>query len=138
MIRRPPRSTLDRSSAASDVYKRQEQMSAFGVRVGETVEVRCTQQMSFVCEVRCVVDAFFAEMLSQGCCWSLCRNGVGVFGSLSMERGAHVWMLSCEGLLAASCGGEHAQDCELWGACCERAVVRGCEQCVVELSLIHI
>ena len=26
MIRRPPRSTLDRSSAASDVYKRQEQI----------------------------------------------------------------------------------------------------------------
>ena len=30
MIRRPPRSTLDRSSAASDVYKRQEKV---GVRV---------------------------------------------------------------------------------------------------------
>ena len=29
MIRRPPRSTLDRSSAASDVYKRQSQ---YGVR----------------------------------------------------------------------------------------------------------
>ena len=29
MIRRPPRSTLDRSSAASDVYKRQE----FGLSV---------------------------------------------------------------------------------------------------------
>ena len=28
MIRRPPRSTLDRSSAASDVYKRQEQHGA--------------------------------------------------------------------------------------------------------------
>ena len=28
MIRRPPRSTLDRSSAASDVYKRQEQHRA--------------------------------------------------------------------------------------------------------------
>ena len=28
MIRRPPRSTLDRSSAASDVYKRQELESA--------------------------------------------------------------------------------------------------------------
>src|SRR5678809_1676050 len=27
MIRRPPRSTLDRSSAASDVYKRQEELS---------------------------------------------------------------------------------------------------------------
>ena len=26
MIRRPPRSTLDRSSAASDVYKRQKEM----------------------------------------------------------------------------------------------------------------
>ena len=28
MIRRPPRSTLDRSSAASDVYKRQVAMAA--------------------------------------------------------------------------------------------------------------
>ena len=30
MIRRPPRSTLDRSSAASDVYKRQELEAALG------------------------------------------------------------------------------------------------------------
>ena len=30
MIRRPPRSTLDRSSAASDVYKRQLQLHALG------------------------------------------------------------------------------------------------------------
>ena len=30
MIRRPPRSTLDRSSAASDVYKRQELADLFG------------------------------------------------------------------------------------------------------------
>ena len=29
MIRRPPRSTLDRSSAASDVYKRQGQYYAY-------------------------------------------------------------------------------------------------------------
>src|SRR5678815_4081154 len=34
MIRRPPRSTLDRSSAASDVYKRQEQTD----RVVKTVQ----------------------------------------------------------------------------------------------------
>ena len=34
MIRRPPRSTLDRSSAASDVYKRQELHDAFGKTVG--------------------------------------------------------------------------------------------------------
>ena len=31
MIRRPPRSTLDRSSAASDVYKRQEEPRAEGL-----------------------------------------------------------------------------------------------------------
>ena len=31
MIRRPPRSTLDRSSAASDVYKRQRQDEAIQV-----------------------------------------------------------------------------------------------------------
>ena len=30
MIRRPPRSTLDRSSAASDVYKRQEYLASAG------------------------------------------------------------------------------------------------------------
>ena len=30
MIRRPPRSTLDRSSAASDVYKRQEEDEGTG------------------------------------------------------------------------------------------------------------
>ena len=32
MIRRPPRSTLDRSSAASDVYKRQDIMSMQKIR----------------------------------------------------------------------------------------------------------
>src|SRR5678816_1837222 len=31
MIRRPPRSTLDRSSAASDVYKRQGEVASTGV-----------------------------------------------------------------------------------------------------------
>ena len=41
MIRRPPRSTLDRSSAASDVYKRQIQNPPFGVewkKVAEAVK----------------------------------------------------------------------------------------------------
>ena len=35
MIRRPPRSTLDRSSAASDVYKRQEVSEA----LDEAIEI---------------------------------------------------------------------------------------------------
>src|SRR5678810_554490 len=34
MIRRPPRSTLDRSSAASDVYKRQNLVCGGGIQVG--------------------------------------------------------------------------------------------------------
>ena len=38
MIRRPPRSTLDRSSAASDVYKRQAVGVAVGVAVGGGLE----------------------------------------------------------------------------------------------------
>ena len=39
MIRRPPRSTLDRSSAASDVYKRQHPVGATGVKqIVELVE----------------------------------------------------------------------------------------------------
>ena len=42
MIRRPPRSTLDRSSAASDVYKRQGKKS-------DIVMMKCTQgQKKFV------------------------------------------------------------------------------------------
>ena len=40
MIRRPPRSTLDRSSAASDVYKRQDQHAAEGVQVQPRHDVR--------------------------------------------------------------------------------------------------
>ena len=36
MIRRPPRSTLDRSSAASDVYKRQDQRERRQVELDRT------------------------------------------------------------------------------------------------------
>ena len=38
MIRRPPRSTLDRSSAASDVYKRQRDECARGQPASESVQ----------------------------------------------------------------------------------------------------
>src|SRR5678810_1407118 len=41
MIRRPPRSTLDRSSAASDVYKRQ------GSRSSAATDRRCTSCSPF-------------------------------------------------------------------------------------------
>ena len=40
MIRRPPRSTLDRSSAASDVYKRQDERRAGLDHVGFAVDNR--------------------------------------------------------------------------------------------------
>ena len=39
MIRRPPRSTLDRSSAASDVYKRQGQRRALSLKAVDVVSV---------------------------------------------------------------------------------------------------
>src|SRR5678816_3562493 len=39
MIRRPPRSTLDRSSAASDVYKRQPLRQAWIEQRGDTVQL---------------------------------------------------------------------------------------------------
>src|SRR5674536_298982 len=42
MIRRPPRSTLSSSSAASDVYKRQRLIAAFDYRSVLT-EVACTE-----------------------------------------------------------------------------------------------
>ena len=37
MIRRPPRSTLDRSSAASDVYKRQGLVGGLGLAPGANI-----------------------------------------------------------------------------------------------------
>ena len=40
MIRRPPRSTLDRSSAASDVYKRQPQQGRGRLKKGASFHVR--------------------------------------------------------------------------------------------------
>src|SRR5678815_5195985 len=41
MIRRPPRSTLDRSSAASDVYKRQVRLDG-----GDVLDVRLTENVA--------------------------------------------------------------------------------------------
>ena len=46
MIRRPPRSTLDRSSAASDVYKRQ--LNAYRRMMYEDARRPRAEQMSFV------------------------------------------------------------------------------------------
>ena len=49
MIRRPPRSTLDRSSAASDVYKRQVLVETVGVGQAE-VEIASTAHTTIVVE----------------------------------------------------------------------------------------
>ena len=50
MIRRPPRSTLDRSSAASDVYKRQVFDSSFDLRqdVISVPNFKTKEKMDFV------------------------------------------------------------------------------------------
>ena len=46
MIRRPPRSTLDRSSAASDVYKRQQLASVIGHEIGHVLARHSNERMS--------------------------------------------------------------------------------------------
>ena len=51
MIRRPPRSTLDRSSAASDVYKRQDK--------GDT-EKKCTEVFADYIFIKNFQNRFFA------------------------------------------------------------------------------
>src|SRR5450756_2839657 len=55
IIRRPPRSTQSRSSAASDVYKRQLSASS---RAGATI--------GFHCENGLVIDALVREELDRG------------------------------------------------------------------------
>mgnify|MGYP003381575848 CR=1 FL=1 len=47
MIRRPPRSTLDRSSAASDVYKRQ----SYAVVAADLLEVKRGGQLDIVDQI---------------------------------------------------------------------------------------
>ena len=46
MIRRPPRSTLDRSSAASDVYKRQGLVVPDGLRGGTSAQAEVTLHLT--------------------------------------------------------------------------------------------
>ena len=57
MIRRPPRSTLDRSSAASDVYKRQNIRSRFSRAKKNTVEVFNQLKNSVIKDVLIANDA---------------------------------------------------------------------------------
>ena len=50
MIRRPPRSTLDRSSAASDVYKRQEYEAAWALGAANGVnDLEALQYVNMLC-----------------------------------------------------------------------------------------
>src|SRR5678810_1229583 len=52
MIRRPPRSTLDRSSAASDVYKRQSMRRALGAESSSGAFVAPPRRRQFLDQVR--------------------------------------------------------------------------------------
>ena len=46
MIRRPPRSTLDRSSAASDVYKRQEDIYELNERITGQIQINVKKEVA--------------------------------------------------------------------------------------------
>ena len=75
MIRRPPRSTLSSSSAASDVYKRQilrrKPVSASAVKCGsKTKDVACIDQACFMAEaVRLSHDVCTARYRSRFALW---------------------------------------------------------------------
>ena len=62
MIRRPPRSTLDRSSAASDVYKRQD----YNYTYSEYRELKKTEEREKQESKSSASDATHAEDLSKG------------------------------------------------------------------------
>ena len=70
MIRRPPRSTLDRSSAASDVYKRQDPDSQMGPVVNPK---QCQRVLSYLDKgkadgAECILEGGPAEVEGyQGC-----------------------------------------------------------------------
>mgnify|MGYP003380661785 CR=1 FL=1 len=64
MIRRPPRSTLDRSSAASDVYKRQ---AAYGVAVASKFIAVGAVVPAAVGDVGAVATQSFAKVSYKAC-----------------------------------------------------------------------
>ena len=66
MIRRPPRSTLDRSSAASDVYKRQPPAPSLDYRkIGPTFTPTNPRALEPAIAPERTVDGFVAEFLRE-------------------------------------------------------------------------
>ena len=55
MIRRPPRSTLDRSSAASDVYKRQQIDDLAAVRLSKEISKNIEDSMQYPGQIQVTV-----------------------------------------------------------------------------------
>ena len=81
MIRRPPRSTLDRSSAASDVYKRQVPDVLIEIWQANSAG-RYTHELD---SWNAPVDPNFT---GRGRCWS---NEEGVYRFLTVRPGAYPW-----------------------------------------------
>src|SRR5678816_898599 len=95
MIRRPPRSTLDRSSAASDVYKRQQQgyrqLGLIGTSLGS-----CYGFIASAHDPRIRVAAFnhastyFADVVWHGQTTRHIRQGVE--GEIDLDRLRKLWL----------------------------------------------
>ena len=62
MIRRPPRSTLDRSSAASDVYKRQVYDMSVGYDLAGIQSPAIQRFIASLKDARPIVDRLRAEL----------------------------------------------------------------------------
>ena len=83
MIPRPPRSTLDRSSAASDVYKRQvvfgdSKEGVFGVRVPTSMDVE--QKVNKSAEPGHIINS---EGLTDAAAWGKPASWVDYFGKVA-------------------------------------------------------
>ena len=93
MIRRPPRSTLDRSSAASDVYKRQ-------------VLGRVAELTAQIAELTAQRDMTVAEGVAAGARWADIGEALGVSAQAAHRR--FRWGVSFTQLPAPQTGLEHA------------------------------
>ena len=82
MIRRPPRSTLDRSSAASDVYKRQ-------VDVGVAVIAVPTLAVELNVVVRIETPVRFASHVDRNCGALIAQGKLLRVDSVGIEASSH-------------------------------------------------
>src|SRR5678815_3221170 len=88
MIRRPPRSTLDRSSAASDVYKRQGIRKVLGASI---------QNVLYILSKDFITLVLVAFVIAVPVTWFIMHNWLQDF---AYRINIQVWVFAVAGILA--------------------------------------